>query len=108
MSIPNLGSPGFLWDDQLNYSSDPITFNNIGDKALGNWMNKNGNKKRIENLKWARDHCDGEFRVVITVARDPAASPREISKCYRHPRLIMKLTELNEETGEFIAHNVGK
>ena len=96
-----------LWKDMLDYSVDPITFNCFGDAALSGWKDKPGNKERAENLKWARDHCDGRFRVIIAVAKDPSASPREILECYPHDRLIMKLIDLDEETGEFIAHNVG-
>lgn len=61
-----------------------------------------GNGERLENLKWARDHCDGLFRVVITVAKDEKAHPREIAECY--PRdLLMRLVDLDEATGEFRA-----
>lgn len=63
--------------------------------------------ERIENLKWARDHCERLFRVVVTVAEDEAASPRKIRDAYPQERMIMKLVQLNEDTSEFRAVNVG-
>ena len=67
------------------------------------WLKRPGNKERLENLRWARDHCDGRFSVVITKAKDTLASPRAIAECYPQPRLRMRIVELNDETGEFRA-----
>lgn len=66
-------------------------------------MHLPGNRERIENLKWARDHCDGLFRVVVTVARDTKEIPRHIADCFPKPNLVMRITDLDEETGEFRA-----
>jgi hypothetical protein len=54
-----------------------------------------------------RDHCGSLFCVIITTARDVKADTREIEDAYNQPRMIMKLVELNEATGEFRAENVG-
>lgn len=97
-----------LWKDLLEYSADSISYNTFDSDVVHEWENQLGIRERIENLKWARDKCDGQFRVIITVAEDPAATPRKIAKCFPHDRLIMKISELNEETGEFIAVNIGK
>jgi hypothetical protein len=59
-------------------------------------------KERIENLIWARDHCEGLFNVIIAVPVD-----RGIAEAFPHDRLIMRLVQLNEQTGEFLAVNVG-
>ena len=97
-----------LWQDLLSYRNDAIVYDTFGRNDLHQWMNTPGNRERIDNLKWARDHCDGLFRVVITVAKDVNASPREIAKCFPQERMLMRLVELNEDTGEFRAENVGK
>jgi hypothetical protein len=39
-----------------------------------------GNGERIENLKWARDHCNGRMYVVIIVAENVNAQPRKIAE----------------------------
>jgi hypothetical protein len=92
-----------LWKDHFNYKSTPITYADFGDVNLEKWVNRPGNRERIENLKWARDHCDGLFKVVIAVAEDVMADPRRIAESYAQDRLLMRLTDFKEETGEFRA-----
>jgi hypothetical protein len=96
-----------FWKDQLDYSSDPISYSNFGSPTLGQWKDRLGNQERLENLKWARDHCGGLMHVVIIEAIDQSAQPREIARSFPQKRLRMKLTNLDEETGEFSAVNVG-
>lgn len=68
-------------------------------------MKQPGNRERIENLKWARDHCDGLFAVVLLSAVDVNAEPREVAEAYP-TKLTMRLIELNAKTGEFSAEVV--
>lgn len=96
-----------LWKDLFDYRARPITYSNAGLENLAVWVDRPGNKERLENLKWARDCCDGLFRVVVVTAKDTNAEPREIEDAYYHERLIMKLVELDDQTGEFRAINVG-
>ena len=96
-----------LWKDLIDYKATPIAYSTYGRDHLPNQIDARGNKERIANLKWARDNCDGEFRVVITVARDVAAATRQIAEVYPHERMMMKLVDLDEETGDFSAVNVG-
>jgi hypothetical protein len=93
-----------LWDDILNYRADPITYDIFGREDLPEVP---GNRERTENLKWARVHCESLFRVVIAVAEDTQALPRVIARCHPHDRLVMRLVDLDEKTGEFLAVNVG-
>jgi len=67
-----------------------------------------GYKELIENLIWARDHCGGLFHIVMIVAKDPNAQPRSIAKCWPDPGLVMKLSDLDETTGEFRAESVSR
>lgn len=92
-----------LWEDQISDDGHSIIADFYDHKDLDRWKDLPGNKGRIEDLKWARDHCDGEFRVVMVVAEDVAAFPRSIARRYPDPALVMKLISLNEETGEFRA-----
>jgi hypothetical protein len=63
-----------LWKDLIDYRSRPIAYSNMGLENLAAWMNRPGNRERLENLKWARDYCDGLFRVVIITAKDVNAA----------------------------------
>jgi hypothetical protein len=96
-----------LWKDLIDYRSQPIAYNSFAQESLAAWIDRPGNRERLGNLIWARDNCAGLFRVVITTAKDVNAEPREIEDAHYHERLIMKLIELNEDTGEFRAVNVG-
>jgi len=96
-----------FWKDLIDFAASPISYSTFDSPRLHLWKNKPGNKERIENLKWARDHCDGLMKVVIIEAKDIHADSREIADCIVQRRMVMKLVELNEETGEFRAINVG-
>jgi hypothetical protein len=97
-----------FWKDAFDYSSSPISYSTFGSPRLHIWKDKPGNRERIENLKWARDRCDGLMKVVIIEAKDLNVDKREIAESYAQRRMVMKLVELNEETGEFSAVNVGQ
>lgn len=97
-----------FWKDLIDYSSKPISYSTFGRSDLEQWKDQPGNRDRIDNLKWARDRCDGLMRVVIVIAKDEKAHPRQIAESFAQKRMIMKLMDLNEETGEFSAINVGE
>lgn len=91
-----------LWRDDFDYSTHPVSYSSFGNKTEL-WSGRPGNRERLENLIWVRDHCDGLFRVAITVAKDTNAQPREIATCAPQPRMVMRLLELDEQIGEFRA-----
>jgi hypothetical protein len=66
-------------------------------------MHRLGNGERIENLKWAKEHADGKFWVVIATVVDKDADVRKIAEAYARPEIVMRLTDLDEDTGEFRA-----
>jgi hypothetical protein len=95
-----------IWTDRLgNLKQRPLIYDNHGDNVWS-WTKKPGNRERIDLLKWARDHCDGRFCVVFVVARDEHESPRRIKDRYPEPNLVMRLIDLDEDTGEFRAESV--
>ena len=95
-----------LWLDGIKSSPDAVTYSDYDDPNLDLWMNLPGNRERIENIKWAIAHCNGEFRVVIGVAKDVNARPRATLRAYPKPQMIMKIKTFDEETGEFSAELV--
>jgi hypothetical protein len=61
----------------------------------------------MDNLIWARDRCDGRFRVIVAKAKDESAHPRSIAECFPHEKMVMRLKRLDLETGNFIAEAEG-
>jgi hypothetical protein len=97
-----------LWKDRLRYSPAGVAYDEFGTARAEGWMDRPGNRERLANLKWARDHCDGLFKVVVVVAEDTAAQPRKIKECFPQAKLLMRLTDLDESTGEFRAISVDR
>jgi hypothetical protein len=95
-----------FWNDQFRREGSRLVYSTIGRSDLPEWQDLPGNRERIENLLWARDHCDGFLKVVVVIAEDPNASQRKIADSYPRRNLLMKLTDLNESTGEFSAISV--
>ncbi|CAA6603793.1 conserved hypothetical protein [Rhodospirillaceae bacterium LM-1] len=93
-----------LWKDILKVSNGVAEYDAFGHDAE-KWIDKVGNRERLDNLKWALSHCDGIFRGIITVARDTETRPREIQECFPY-QARMKIHALNEATGEFKACSI--
>ena len=95
-----------LWADQIKRGPGRTIIYDDFDSTGEGWVERPGNRERLENLIHCRDYCDGLFRVVITKARDTKAVPRAIEDCFPRPDLLMRIDELNEMTGEFRAVSV--
>jgi hypothetical protein len=89
-----------LWEDQVRPDG---SVNLFGHPKVERWQSQPGNKDRIRNLKIARDNCGGLFHVVWVRARDIDAVPREIADRYPDDGIVMRLVDLDEQTGEFSA-----
>lgn len=90
-----------LWSDRFSRRKNPVEYEEVlGDRSPV-WIARPGNRERSANLIWARDHCAGVFRVVMARAKDTSAEPREIDDCFPKDDLFMRMTYLNEATGQF-------
>lgn len=94
-----------LWTDEMNYKLKPPTYSIFNLKSLPDWKDKPGNKERINNLVWAKKNSGGIFNVVMCKAKIPITEPKIIDEAYP-TKLIMRLIDLNEITGEFTAELV--
>jgi len=92
-----------LWKHEFNYKDTPISYS-PNSQTLHLWKDRPGNKERIANLIHAREQWGGRFRVVVLRAVDPKVDPPKVEEAYPQPNMIMRVSELNEETGEFRAH----
>jgi hypothetical protein len=94
-----------MWQDEFRAVDGVVTYATRSREDI-DWGGRLGNLERIENLKWARANCGSLVRAVIAIAKDTTARVRSIERCFPHPKLVMKITDLNEDTGEFRAVSV--
>jgi hypothetical protein len=64
---------------------------------------KLGFKEMIENLRWAKEHCNGRVNIIIARAakHDPVTQERVIANCNPRPDLEMEIRDLDEATGAY-------
>ncbi len=94
-----------LWQDL--FQNGTMIYQSTATGTEEGWVGSNGHLELIENLAWARDHLDGEVSVIIAVAKDKTASPRSIAECFPQPNLIMRVIELDENSGDFTLERIG-
>ncbi|MDP2131664.1 MAG: hypothetical protein U0975_06245 [Erythrobacter sp.] len=70
------------------------------------WNRRWGNRERKRHIRHALENCDGKFRVIWVVARDPKADPKTIRDRIADPHTIMQITRYCDETGEFAARPI--
>ena len=91
---------GTLWQDQFERKDGRLVYSRPGLDSV----EANGNlgfKEWKENLIWAQDHCEGRIHVIVAIAKDPKAHPRSIKECFPSA-MVMRLKELDRETGAFV------
>jgi hypothetical protein len=91
-----------MWQDEITYRDGKMAYQS---RPRAKEKKRPGATERLENLIWARDHCGGLVRVVIAVAKDVKADPRTAVRWFPQDRLVMKITELDENTGAFRAES---
>ncbi|HMN71894.1 MAG TPA: hypothetical protein PKA55_08495 [Rhodoblastus sp.] len=70
------------------------------------WYGSPGHKELVENMQHAWDHCDGELKIIIAIAKDPKAAPRSIRECFPAINLKMRLREFDSKTGDFVVERI--
>jgi hypothetical protein len=90
-----------IWRDEIVREADSVTWT-VVPRPRGKRPSR-GSKERMANLIWARDHCGGMFRVVITVKK---ADGKGIAYCFPDEKLVMRVTSLDEDTGAIRAESV--
>ena len=95
------------WMHEIVRDGPKLIYDMRDHSLLNEWRGRHGNRDRIKNLTCARDHCNRLFRVVWCEAREPNARIPKAVRRWPDKDLWMRLTELNETTGEFRAESVG-
>jgi hypothetical protein len=70
------------------------------------WQSRPGHNELIRNLAWARDHCDGEVRIIVAIPKDKQASPRSIRECFPRKDIRMRVKNLDELSGDFVLERI--
>jgi hypothetical protein len=91
------------WRDEVDRKGNVLVYDMRNHPRLAEWQDRLGNRERVRNLIWARDHCGGLFRVVWGEA--DKARVRKGKNYWPDNNLRMRLIELNEQTGEFLAES---
>jgi hypothetical protein len=90
-----------LWQDLFTRERHRLIYSRPGSE-LSAPDRRPGFRELMENLTWARDNCEGQFKIIIAIAKDVSAEPRAIAECFPSP-MTMKLTHLDVSTGAFTA-----
>jgi hypothetical protein len=84
-----------LWQDLIDGRTHEYNdFARADDEPAEEWTHLPGNHERIENLKWAQEHCDGYFRVVIAISKD--RSHRTVDDCFPVDRWQMRIEAMDD------------
>lgn len=94
-----------LWRDL--FENGTMLYRSTASCSQEGWEGSSGHLELVENLAWARDNLDGKVSVIIAVAKDKNASPRSIQECFPQPNLIMRVVELDENSGDFALERIG-
>ena len=94
-----------VWQDLIGYNENKEPyydgFDDHHENTIHLWGNQVGNEDRKKHLQHAIDELDGYVRVLITVAEDVEAHPREIKDVYHWNDFWFKITKFDENTGQF-------
>src|SRR5258708_15692292 len=69
-----------VWTDKVKREDDSFVYRQIAYTEAE--RGRPGFRELIENLRWARDHCGGFVKIVMTTAEDDKANPRAGERCY--------------------------
>ena len=89
-----------LWTD--HFDAEMVRFSILGRRDLPKWRDRQPNRHRAELLKSVG--VGGVFQSIIQRSADTTSHPRKTVERYIGP--LMRLTNLNETTGEFSAEEV--
>lgn len=87
-----------LWKDEFKGRAGQMVY---ARSDRGDWSDGPGYRFFMEDLAWARDNCSGIVRVIVANSKDEKGQTRRIADCYPAPKLVMRVTHVEPETGAF-------
>src|SRR5258706_8749204 len=72
-----------VWTDKVKREDDSFVYRQIAYTEAE--RGRPGFRELIENLRWARDHCGGLVKIVMTTAEDEKGKTPRGERCYPAP-----------------------
>jgi hypothetical protein len=89
-----------VWQDGfINKDGKPMHHRVHGKKS-------NGFAELVKHVAYAREHCNGEFNVILAGAVDTRARRRSILWCEPRPGIKLKVVSFDADSGELWAEVV--
>jgi hypothetical protein len=92
-----------LWQDGFRREGNTMISERTHGVVNSDDVRKPAYKEFVENMEYAQQHCNGEFRVIVAKAEDTTANPRKIKECWPKPELRMKIRSFDASTGRLVA-----
>ena len=68
-----------IWQDEIVKGQGPLFVDLRGHPLLAEWKDRQGNRKKIRDVKHGLAHCGGVFDIILCRAVDVTASPRKVA-----------------------------
>jgi hypothetical protein len=94
-----------FWQDQFSRENGRLVYARPGLEP-GHTNAPLGLRELVDNLSWARDHCDGQFKVIMAIAKDVNARPGSIKECFPS-KMTMRLVSPDPVSAAFRAEALG-
>ena len=97
-----------IWTDQRNYEQGGRFTTSTFNANNEIWKDHLGNKERIEIIQYCIEHLDSKFRVIWCVPADPNVfeDTREVDDAIPFKKKWFRITEFDQETGEFSSESI--
>jgi hypothetical protein len=69
--------------------------------SWGDWYSGSGRRYFFADLAWAREHCDGIVRIVLSIRKDGEPERVRVAESHADHDLRMRVTRMDPETGAF-------
>ena len=100
-----------IWTDQREWHQETKTFITSTFNCRNEvWRDSKGNIERIEIIKYCLDKLEGKFRVIFMTPKDKNVfeGTREYIKAVPYTKAWFKITDFNDQTGEFSSISIKK
>lgn len=96
-----------LWEESFKEGGNTLLYERTHARVNSIGRRHPAYNELIENMNYARQHCGGEFKVIVARAEDKRVSPRAIKECWPVAQLRMKIRTFDASTGLLVAEAPG-
>jgi hypothetical protein len=93
-----------VWQDEIVKGQGELHLDLRNHPHLCEWKDRQGNRKRIADIRHGLSQCDGRFDIILCRAVDVNASPRKVASAEHWKRLVGVIQRENfeEVNGTFL------